>query len=235
MATGFKMSARENNETAIKEGVGRAYQYLWNQGATEDDGEVAKPPSLEATRYNRYGERAPGIGSVLDGEIVKRNIKKEQDNLGKGYVQLQVVGHDKANAAPINIGNRLHYPDKSGKFTIIDDKYLDIMKQRETEKREYIEGLIQTAIMSDDVCAVLLGTDQTGLDAILGARGRAGTAYGVPSVGPLFEVDARPSAIETYAESSQAYSNAVQKFKLVLKNKMPIVSELTPAKALNAD
>ena len=110
------------------------------------------------------------------------------------------------------------------------------MKQREMEKREYLEGIIQVGVLSDETTAVLLGTSVDGLANILGPN--TGTDYGIPNVingqaNPLYQVDARPSAIETYAESSQAYSNAIQKYKIVMKAKMPIISELTPQKALN--
>ena len=104
------------------------------------------------------------------------------------------------------------------------------MKQREQERRDYIEDLIQTAMMSDEIAATLYGTDEEGLDTILGPG--AGAQFGIKNK-ELLAVDAKPSAIETYAESSQAYSNAIQKFKLIMKQRMPIVSQLTPAKALN--
>jgi len=221
MANLFKKSSRAYEAGAIKNGIDSAYKIEYEDGKN--------PPSLEGTRYNRYGERAPGIGSILDSTIVERNIKREQENLGEGFVELQISDKNKQNK-PLNIGGRLHYADNEGKFTIIDEKFLDVMKQRETEKREYIEGLIQTAIMSDEICATLLGVKN--LDSVLGSGN--GAQYGIPR-GPILDVDAKPSAIETYAETSAAYSNAVQKFKMVLKRKMPIVSELTPAKAFNAD
>jgi len=221
MANLFKKSSRAYEAGAIKNGIDSAYKIEYEDGKN--------PPSLEGTRYNRYGERAPGIGSILDSTIVERNIKREQENLGEGFVELQISDKNKQNK-PLNIGGRLHYADNEGKFTIIDEKFLDVMKQRETEKREYIEGLIQTAIMSDEICATLLGVKN--LDSVLGSGN--GAQFGIPR-GPILDVDAKPSAIETYAETSAAYSNAVQKFKMVLKRKMPIVSELTPAKAFNAD
>jgi len=221
MANLFKRSSRAYEAGAIKEGIDSAYRVEYEDGKN--------PPSLEGTRYNRYGDRAPGIGSILDSKIVERNINREKENLGEGFVELQISDKNKQNK-PLNIGGRLHYADNEGKFTIIDEKFLDVMKQRETEKREYIEGLIQTAIMSDEICATLLGVKN--LDSVLGSGN--GAQFGIPR-GPILDVDAKPSAIETYAETSAAYSNAVQKFKMVLKRKMPIVSELTPAKAFNAD
>lgn len=219
MSNRFDRGIRANDTAAVKANVKSTYAIDW-------DG--AKPPSLEGTKYSRYGARPSGLGSMLDSDIVKRNIEREQQNLGDGFIQMAILDDDKKNK-PINIGGRLHYADSKGVFTIIDEKYLEIMKQRETEKREYIESLIQTAIMSDEICATLLGTNEQGLRTILGSG--AGREYGVD--GDLLAVDARPSAIETYAETSPAYSNAVQKFKIVIKAKMPIVSELTPGKALN--
>ena len=208
MAT-FRETVRRFDKTAIKNTIESAYQIDW-------DGQN-KPPSLEGTKYNRYGTRSEGIGSILDADIVQRNIEREQENLGDGFVQLNIVDRNK-RSKPLNIGGRLHYADKRGNFTIIDEKFLEIMKQRETERREYLEGIIQVGVISDETSAVLLGTDVAGLANILGPN--TGTDYGIPNmiggqVNPLYQVDARPSAIETYAESSQAYSNAIQKYKLV--------------------
>jgi len=221
MANSFQRSSRAYQDGAISDNIASAYRV--------DIADGRAPPSLEGTRYNRYGERAPGLGSLLDTKIVQRNIDREKDNLGEGFIELQITDTNK-QTKPLNIGGRLHYADATGKFTIIDEKFLDVMKQRETEKREYIEGLIQTAIMSDEICATLLGVKN--LDSVLGS-GR-GASYGIPA-GDLLNVDAKPSAIETYSESSKMYSDAVQKFKMVLKRKMPIVSELTPDKAFNAN
>jgi len=221
-----RTNARKSDVQKIKTTVSNSYNYTW-------DG-TKKPPSLEATKYNRYGARSEGIGSVLDSKIVARNIEREKENLGDGFIQLQIVDDGSGNKnKPLNIGNRLHYADEDGRFTIIDEKYISIMKQREQEKREYIEGLIETAIMSDEICAVMLGTDEAGLKAILGGNGTEAPKFGIEQNSDLHKVDARPSAIETYSESSQAYANAIQKFKMVLKNRMPIVNDLTPAKALN--
>ena len=229
MAT-FRAIVRETHDGgSIKDTINQAYKYDWDFARN-------KPPSLEGTKYNRYGTRGEGIGSILDSALVERQIKREKENLGDGFVQLQIVDDGKGNInKPLNIGNRLHYADASGKFTIIDEKFLEIMKQREMEKREYLEGIIQVGVLSDETTAVLLATTVDGLENILGPN--TGTAYGIPPMingqaNPLYQVDARPSAIETYAESSQAYSNAIQKYKLVMKAKMPIISELTPQKAL---
>lgn len=224
MAT-FRSLNRNPDGAKIQNTINKSYKYDWNG--------TGAPPSLEGTKYSRYGARPEGIGSMLDADLVKRNIEREQQNLGQGYVKLSVVG-DKSK--PLNIGGRLHYPNEDGTFTIIDEKYLDIMKQRETEKREYLEGIIQVGIMSDEVTAVLLGTDVDGLAAILGPN--TGAKFGIPAqingqINPLYQVDARPSALETYSETSQAFSLGAQKYKIVMKQTMPIINNLTPDKALN--
>lgn len=228
MPIGFNSAFRTNDETSIAAGVAAAYEPQWLAGKGA--------PSLQATKYSRYGTRQEGLSSILDSEIVSEHIKKEKRNLGEGYVQMKIMDDNKKNK-PINIGGRLHYADPNGVFTIIDEKYVEIMKEREMEKREYIEGIIQTAVMSDECAATLLGipefstATQEGLDKVLGPN--SGHQYGVPRGSDLHKIDARPSAIETYAESSQAYSNAVQKFKMCIKAKMPILAPMTTDKTLN--
>jgi hypothetical protein len=141
-----------------------------------------------------------------------------------------VIADEKKRSQPINIGNRMHYANAEGKIAIIDGKYLEIMKQREQERREYIEDVIQTAMMSDEICATLLGTNITGLQTKLGVG--SGAVYGITDA-DILAVSALPSSIETYSEQSLAYSNAIQKFKMCFKKYMPCIDTLTTNKNLN--
>jgi hypothetical protein len=206
----------------IKGNVLSTYKHDWSD-------KTIMPPSLEGTRYSRYGSRAEGMASLLDTEILKRNIDKERENLGDGFVELMIVDESK-RSQPLNIGNRMHYANADGKIAIIDGKYLEIMKQREQERREYIEDIMQTAMMSDEICATLLGTNIAGLNAKLG--GGVGAIYGITDEA-IIKISALPSSIETYSEHSINYSNAIQKFKMCFKKYMPCIDTLTTNKNLN--
>ena len=92
MSTGFNIDSRKSDPEKIAQNVANTYNYIWDK--------TKKPPSLEGTKYNRYGTRESGIGSMLDSAIVERNIKREQENLGDGFVQLAIVGDDKKKVSP---------------------------------------------------------------------------------------------------------------------------------------
>jgi len=160
-------------------------------------------------------------------------LKTEKRNMGKGFMQLQIPHHKRGDtAAPVQIGGRLMYPDKDGIFTIIDEAVVNKMASMEEEKRQYLESLIEKCSLSDEICQLVLGIeDAPELEAALGA------GNGDPQImhADLIKVGALPSQIETYDPTSLTYSQAIQKFKLVIKNRMPILDNLTPAKTINQE
>lgn len=243
MSASFDFDAfRGYNHSGVRSAVGNAWKYEWGTPNTDPLGNPTgtanrrnvKPPSLEGTKYSRYGARGEGIGSALDAALVERHIKKERDNMGDGFIQMKVINGDPTK--PLNIGNRMFYPQADGTYTIIDGKAIDVLYQREKEKREYIESLIERAMTSNEICALLLGMSETELDMVLGKASKYGLSQQGPITDPdLLEVDARPESIETYAEDSIVYSRSIQKFKLVFKTKMPIVDNFTTDKVLNEE
>lgn len=209
------------------------YQNTYAQDGNKDSSSVFKQFSAEnlrGTKFSRYGHIKEGIASTMDQSTIKREIDKEIENWGNGFVKFQIVNPDGSPARdkPINIGGRMHFPGADGFITIVDDDFLKKQVEIENEKRSYLESLIEKASVSDGICSLMLGIKD--LDSVLGA-GNRGT---VPMHKDLTDVDARPSALETYDPTSIVYSRAVQKFKLVMKAYMPIVSSLTPASAQNA-
>jgi hypothetical protein len=171
--------------------------------------------------------------SALDGGILKRNIEREMENWGDGFVKFQVMdktGTHVDPTKPLNIAGKMFFPDANGLITIVDEDFLDKQVEIENEKRKYLESLIVKASVSDDVCALMLGKKEIG--NLLGAKMNGGGAITDPD---LIEVNALPSALETYDPTSIAYSRAVQKFKLVIKANMPIIQKMTPDKAEHAD
>lgn len=189
-----------------------------------------KNGNLQGIKYNHYGSRT-GYASALDTAIIDRNLKKERENMGEGYVKLQVVngGVNK----PININNRLWYPSQDdGTFTIIDGKAIDTLVEREREKREYIEKIIEDCTLSDDVCALSLGVSLADLKKELGS---GGNGWGSAMDRDIILTDATPSMLEVYAEDSITYARAVMKLKSAVKKKMPIIERMTTEKQLDED
>ena len=73
---------------------------------------------------------------------------------------------------------------------------------------------------------MVLGQDARGL---LGA----GQDGGITMSGDLKAIDAMPETIETLDTSSKLYSQAIQKFKIIIKSYLPIIDNMTSKSVQN--
>jgi hypothetical protein len=204
--------------------------YTHNTVDTINEGFYGK--NLEFTKYNRYGSRT-GMESLMDAPIIDERLKTERLKYGDGLMQLVSLdpntGRENVDK-PINIAGRMHYPNSKGIFNIVDTAYIQRMKDIEDEKREYLDSVIDMCSTSDEICEMTLGLVRGTLDAYMGTKQNAG---GVKMSQELVDTDCRPSAMETYAEDSIFYARAAQKFKLIVKQYIPILDELTSKKVIN--
>ena len=184
------------------------------------------PEKMAGTRYAHLGSRT-GLASVLDDRMIEKQMQDEQDMWGDGFIQYEVKG--KPNA-PMNIDGRLFYPDATGLITVIDSDLVQKTADLETEKRKYLEDIIEKASMSDEICTLILAQKNVAsLKNILG-KGR-GDPYITDA--DLLNVDAMPSAIETYDPTGTTFSRAIQKFKIVVRAKLPALQSMTNKKVQN--
>ena len=184
------------------------------------------PEKMAGTRYAHLGSRT-GLASVLDDRMIEKQMRDEQDMWGDGFIQYEVKG--KPNA-PMNIDGRLFYPDAAGLITVIDSDLVQKTADLETEKRKYLEDIIEKASMSDEICTLILAQKNVAsLKAILG-KGK-GDPYITDA--DLLNVDAMPSAIETYDPTGTTFSRAIQKFKIVVRAKLPALQSMTNKKVQN--
>ena len=184
------------------------------------------PEKMAGTRYAHLGSRT-GLASVLDDRMIQKQMRDEQDMWGDGFIQYEVKG--KPNA-PMNIDGRLFYPDAAGLITVIDSDLVQKTADLETEKRKYLEDIIEKASMSDEICTLILAQKNVAsLKNILG-KGR-GDPYITDA--DLLNVDAMPSAIETYDPTGTKFSRAIQKFKIVVRAKLPALQSMTNKKVQN--
>ena len=184
------------------------------------------PEKMAGTRYAHLGSRT-GLASVLDDRMIQKQMRDEQDMWGDGFIQYEVKG--KPNA-PMNIDGRLFYPDAAGLITVIDSDLVQKTADLETEKRKYLEDIIEKASMSDEICTLILAQKNVAsLKEILGSKG------GAPYItdADLLNVDAMPSAIETYDPTGTTFSRAIQKFKIVVRAKLPALQSMTNKKVQN--
>jgi len=188
-----------------------------------------KMENLAGTKW--HGGGRTGINSVLDNEIIASHLDTKKRNMGKGYLKLRLQNGDKNT--PINIGGRMMYPNSEGDYVIIDGSVVDEMQKSEVEKREYLESIIEKAALSNNICALILGcADEAALKNILGKGANGGIAT---MDNDLTAVDAMPETIETYDPTGQTYSRAIQKLKLVMKNRVPCIDQMTPANTMNQE
>ena len=184
------------------------------------------PEKIAGTRYAHLGSRT-GLASTLDDRMIEKKIRDEQDMWGDGFIQYEVL--NKQNA-PMNIDGRLFYPDDAGVITVIDSDLVQKTADLETEKRKYLEDIIEKASMSDEICTLILAQKNvTALKNILG-KGRGDPYVSDPD---LLNVDAMPSAIETYDPTGTTFSRAIQKFKIVVRAKLPALQSMTNKKVQN--
>ena len=184
------------------------------------------PEKMAGTRYAHLGSRT-GLASVLDDRMIQKQMRDEQDMWGDGFIQYEVKG--KPNA-PMNIDGRLFYPDAAGLITVIDSDLVQKTADLETEKRKYLEDIIEKASMSDEICTLILAQKNVAsLKEILG-KGK-GDPYITDA--DLLNVDAMPSAIETYDPTGTTFSRAIQKFKIVVRAKLPALQSMTNKKVQN--
>ena len=184
------------------------------------------PEKMAGTRYAHLGSRT-GLASVLDDRMIAKQMQDEQDMWGDGFIQYEVKG--KPNA-PMNIDGRLFYPDSAGLITVIDSDLVQKTADLETEKRKYLEDIIEKASMSDEICTLILAQKNVAsLKNILG-KGKGDPYITDPD---LLNVDAMPSAIETYDPTGTTFSRAIQKFKIVVRAKLPALQSMTNKKVQN--
>ena len=184
------------------------------------------PEKMAGTRYAHLGSRT-GLASVLDDRMIEKQMRDEQDMWGDGFIQYEVKG--KPNA-PMNIDGRLFYPDANGLITVIDSDLVQKTADLETEKRKYLEDIIEKASMSDEICTLILAQKN-----VASLKNILGKGKGDPYItdADLLNVDAMPSAIETYDPTGTTFSRAIQKFKIVVRAKLPALQSMTNKKVQN--
>jgi len=189
---------------------------------------------LQGTKWSHVSTGRTGWNTIMDAPIIEEHIKTERRNMGDGYMRLAIPNFDATkDAKPVNIGGRLMFPDKNGVFTIIDEAVVNKMAAMEEEKREYLEKIIEKCSLSDEICQLVLGMDNR--TELIKALGKDQNDGGLITDPFLVEVSALPSSIETYDPTGITYSRAIQRFKQTIKNRLPILQNLTPSSTQNQE
>ena len=215
--------------------LGESRERSIKTGATVDS--LFDGKKLQGTKWSHVSTGRTGFNTIMDAPIIEEHLQTQRRNMGDGYLKLSIPGYNRLDASkkgkPINIGGRLMFPDNNGVFTIIDSAVVNKMAAMEEEKRQYLESLIEKCSLSDEICQLILGMDTP--DNLRNALGATKNDDGNITDPALVAVNALPSAIETYDPTSLTYSQAIAKFKQVIKHHLPILDDLTPAKTMKQE
>jgi len=211
--------------------LGVSQERTIRSGRTVDS--LFRGDKLQGTKWSHVSTGRTGFNTLMDAPILEDHMKTERRNMGDGFIRLQIPDYDPSKSKPVNISGRLVFPDRNGVFTIIDDAVVTKMQKLEEEKRSYLESLIERASLSDEICQLILAMETQ--DELKRALGANQNDFGAITDPALIAVNAMPSALETYDPSSITYSQAIAKFKQVIKGRMPILDNLTPASTQNQE
>jgi len=192
---------------------------------------------LQGTKWSNVSTGRTGFNTLMDAPIIEEHLQTQRRNMGDGFLKLAIPNYANLDPSkkgkPINIGGKLMFPDVNGVFTIIDSSVVNKMADMEEEKREYLEKIIEKCSLSDEICQLCLGMESE--NDLIAALGGGQNDGGNIKDRNLVLVNALPSAIETYDPSSITYSQAIAKFKQVIRHHLPILDDLTPAKTMNQE
>jgi hypothetical protein len=186
------------------------------------------------TKYNKYGSRT-GLATAMDGQIIAKNQEDEMrkfnmdpaEGTANGaycFALTDAKGNKLNKATPLEFGGRLHYPNDEGIYRIVDQGYLDRAEEAYKEQQEYIDDCLSKAMISDEMCGYLLGVD---IDTLRGELGEKGIVFDNP-VQDAF--NGCPDYVALLDKSSIAFSSCLNKLRMYVKQKAPIIEKNTTKK-----
>lgn len=189
---------------------------------------------LQGTKYLAQGAKAQSLmQSLAHGEQLGNHIEQTKKNWGNGFVKMTVHPGANGKINPVNIGGRIFTPEEgTGNITLVDSDFLDQQLELHKDKMTYINSIIERASISNDLCQLVTGLNDPEFNSWFGPKGQAFSLKFKDS-GELHNVDARPDSIACYDETSLMFSQAINKFRIIIAFFMPILSKLTPDKIVD--
>jgi hypothetical protein len=184
------------------------------------------------TKYKNYGSRQ-GVSAVMDQGIIKKNVEDEMRAFNidpekplssQGAYCFRLTnsdGSDLNKAVALPFGNRIHYPNDDGIFRIVDGAYLDKAEKIYKEEQEYVDDMLGKAMISDEMCAYLVGED---VDKVRRILQEGGVVFGNVTQDGF---NGCPDYISLLDRSSVAFSSSLNKLRAYIRKKAPIVEKVT--------
>ena len=196
--------------------------------------------AIQATKYNRYGKRGEGLSSVMDSEIIKKNLEAKRLAFNTGGYTFKMVGPHPENAT-LNIGGRIFAPRPAdGSFRVVDNDLLKDIEDQYKERHEYIKGIVKKCAIADEVCSQVLGIEPSLLREICAPHG-VEKVFGDQfrdTIGISQEVDSAdctPSFLDALNGDSITYAVGMAKLTKICLAYCPIVEGMTSEKVQEAD
>lgn len=200
------------------------------------------PPAgkLSGQKYN-YGHRS-GLASTKDQEVVQRNIKKEEENIGSMTYAVRLLDPVKRTVlkgGTIDLGGRTFQADANGDIIIGDTGAAKKRTQKYVEIQQYINNIIDYFLVNDEISAELLGMDpgEYVKNIVASQDGAWAKKYGVTDT--IAGVDCSARIMSRLTPTSEAYALCVAKMRAILEYYMPCLDgeqnmPTTNASAINA-
>lgn len=197
-----------------------------------------KDDKLYSQSGAKYHGKRSGLASQLDVKINERNEQRMMDNYGAGFVNYRACDNDGnaiLNPPPMNIDGRLHYANSAGYFRILDHDLIAKKAQVERERAEYVEKILEEAILSNDICMHILGI--TTIEMLEPKRSiRSFGLKGIMSE-EMDSYDATPEYLNSFgnAVGNSFYAGGIAKLRKIIQSQMPIITGMTSAAVANAE
>lgn len=189
--------------------------------------------AVVGTKYNHLGTGRSGLASYMDKQTIEHNLEQREKNYGGGGYAFQMLGKDGKPdpEATLNIGGRVHKPRHDGSFYVVDEAYLSLCEREESERKEYVKSIVRKCVISDEICAKVLGLDIEVLEKLCASKGCA-TAVILKKLGmspSIDEYDCTPSYLDCIDESSTFFSGGISKLTKIVNGFMPVLEKSTPS------
>ena len=206
-------------------------------------GNYAKADRSRNSLYNQNGIRSSnfpnakreGVASIMDRGIRRGDALKNKEALGEGAVSMSffdeegnpILGED----ASISLHDVTFTADKTGRFRLVDQGFLDEKESQEKQKRKYIDFLTEKMV-TDEIFQKTLGLNDADFENVTRPAGL--NLDGSIPIG-IMNSSARPSVMESYVPGSQLYMESLTKQRAIMRHFMPILQKKTETKTGDLD
>lgn len=176
-----------------------------------------------------YKGSRTGVDSILDADLHRKNLEKEQAKIGASAYKL---AYKTAKGQPLAFAVVEHegksfVTNAEGEITYVNEDFIDEEYEKAKKQEEYIHSLVKKA-RTDEILQTMLTISRKEMIDICGVGGGGK----IKIEGDLVKVSCLPSEIVYYPRGSTLEAQAFQKLSLVVRAFLPVLKR--PGKATKA-